>query len=168
MKKNSLFYCFLFLLVFSGAADAGVMYTKSADTKVNSEKKGSSAVVEVLGAGAEVKTLVEEGRWVNVRTKGGNTGWVFKFKLSLEKPEEAGDDLFGGLLDTLDDSGIEAREDSTAGNIRGLKPVSANNAEMHQIKQKHVKDFEKMTSRSVARRELIEFLKSGKLGEYGE
>ncbi len=172
--KKILFFCFLISFVqyftFVSLALCVPMYTKSAGTKVMSEKKGSSKLVKLLAAGVEVDKLDDSGRWSRVRLDSGEVGWVFKFKLSSEKPEDIGDDgdLFGGLIGAMGGDEIVAKEASTGGNIRGLKEVARSNAKAHRVKKEYIEQFAAMQRFRLKKTDLTNFLKDGKLGEYME
>jgi uncharacterized protein YgiM (DUF1202 family) len=143
---------------------AATLYAKKNDVKVNAEKSPTSAVIATLALGDAVTVLAEEGRLAKVKTAKGKTGWVFKFRLSEEKPSSSGGGL--GLSGLTGRKTIAARESRAGGSIRGLKESTEQYAKDKQISQEHRDAVDRMEAFSLAPDDLMEFKKSGHLGEF--
>jgi len=143
---------------------AATLYAKQNDVKVNAEKSPTSAVIATLALGDAVTVLAEEGRLAKVKTATGKTGWVFKFRLTEDKPSSG-----GGGLDLSGLTGrktIAARESRAGGSIRGLKESTEHYAKTKQIKQEYRDAVDRMEAFSLPPDELMQFKKAGKLGEF--
>ena len=143
---------------------AATLYAKQDGVKVNAEKSPSSAVIATLALGDAVTVLAEEGRLAKVKTANGKTGWVFKFRLSEDKPSSGGGGL--GLSGLTGRKTIAARESRAGGSIRGLKESTEQYAKAKQIKQEHRDAVDRMEVFSIPPDELMQFKKAGNLGEF--
>lgn len=143
---------------------AGTWYAKQDGVKVTAEKSSTSALVETLSLGDAVTVVNEEGRVVKVKTAKGKNGWVFKFRLSEEKASSGGGGL--GLSGLTGRNSIAARESRAGGSIRGLKESTEQYAKSKKISQKHRDAVDHMEAFKVATDDLMEFKKSGHLGEF--
>lgn len=151
------------LLLLPSAAWAATQYAKQDDVKVTADKAPTSTVVATLKLGDEVTVLSEEGRLAKVKTATGKTGWVFKFRLTEEKPSSGGGLGLSGLTGRKT---IAARESRAGGSIRGLKESTEQYAKDKQIKQEHRDAVDRMEAFSLAPDELMQFKKAGNLGEF--
>jgi len=142
---------------------AATLYAKQDDVKVNAEKSPTSTVIATLALGDPVTVLAEEGRLAKVKTSTGKTGWVFKFRLSEEKPSSGSGFSLSGLTGRKT---IAARESRAGGSIRGLKESTEQYAKDKQIKQEHRDAVDRMEAFSLKPDELLEFKKAGHLGEF--
>ncbi len=142
---------------------AATLYAKQDGVKVNAEKSPTSAVIATLALGDPVTVLAEEGRLAKVKTSTGKTGWVFKFRLSEEKPSSGSGFSLSGLTGRKT---IAARESRAGGSIRGLKESTEQYAKDKQIKQEHRDAVDRMEAFSLKPDELLEFKKAGHLGEF--
>src|SRR5918994_7477489 len=113
---------------------AATFYAKQDDVKVTAEKSPTSAVIATLALGDAVDVLSEEGRLAKVKVASGKTGWVFKFRLTEDKPSSGGG---FGLSSLTGKRTIAARESRAGGSIRGLKESTETYAKSKQIKQEH-------------------------------
>jgi len=143
---------------------AATFYAKQDGVKVNAEKSPASAVIATLALGDAVTVLAEEGRLAKVKTATGKTGWVFKFRLTEDKPSTSGGGL--GLSGLTGRKTIAARESRAGGSIRGLKESTEQYAKDKQIKQEHRDAVDRMEAFSLTPDDLMEFKKSGHLGEF--
>ncbi len=143
---------------------AATLYAKQDDVKVNAEKSPTSAVIATLALGDAVTVLAEEGRLAKVKTTTGKTGWVFKFRLTEEKPSTGGGGL--GLSDLTGRKTFAARESRAGGSIRGLKESTEQYAKAKNIKQEHRDAVDRMEAFSLPPDELMQFKKVGNLGEF--
>lgn len=142
---------------------AGTLFAKQDDVKVTADKAPTSTVVAILKLGDAVTVLSEEGRLAKVKTASGKTGWVFKFRLSEERPS-SGSGL--GLSGLTGRKTIAARESRAGGSIRGLKESTEQYAKEKQIKQEHRDAVDRMEAFSLPPDEFLEFKKAGHLGEF--
>jgi uncharacterized protein YgiM (DUF1202 family) len=143
---------------------AATLYAKQNDVKVNAEKAPTSAVIATLALGDPVTVLAEEGRLAKVKTATGKTGWVFKFRLTEDKPSMGGGAL--GLSGLTGRKTIAARESRSGGSIRGLKESTEQYANTKNIKQEHRDAVDRMEAFSIPPNELMQFKKAGNLGEF--
>ncbi len=141
---------------------AATLYAKQDNVKVTAEKSPTSAVITTLSVGDEVSVLAEEGRLAKVKVANGKTGWVFKFRLSTDKPSTRS----GSGLSGITGRKLAARESRAGGSIRGLKESTEQYAKSKQISQEHRDAVDRMEAFSLAPDDLMEFKKSGHLGEF--
>ncbi len=141
---------------------AATLYAKQDNVKVTAEKSPTSAVITTLSVGDEVSVLAEEGRLAKVKVANGKTGWVFKFRLSTDKPSTRS----GSGLSGITGRKLAARESRAGGSIRGLKESTEQYAKSKQISQEHRDAVDRMEAFSLAPDGLMEFKKSGHLGEF--
>jgi uncharacterized protein YgiM (DUF1202 family) len=141
---------------------AAILYAKQDNIKVTTEKSPTSTVIATLSLGDEVTVLAEEGRLAKVKVASGKTGWVFKFRLST-KPSSSGGLGLSGLKGRKT---IAARESRAGGSIRGLKESTEQYAKSKQISQEHRDAVDRMEALLISPNELMEFKKSGHLGEF--
>lgn len=151
------------MVFWTSSSLAATLFAKQDGVKVTSDKAPTSSVVTTLHLGEEVTVLSEEGRLVKVKTPAGKTGWVFKFRLTEEKPSSGGGFDLSGLTGRKT---IAARESRAGGSIRGLKESTEQYAQTKQIKQEHRDAVDRMEAFTIPPEELIQFKKSGHLGEF--
>jgi uncharacterized protein YgiM (DUF1202 family) len=142
---------------------AATLYAKQNDVNVTADKSPTSTVVGTLKLGDAVTVLAEDGRLINVKLPNGKTGWVFKFRLTEDKPS-SGSGL--GLSGLTGRQTMAAREARAGGSIRGLKESTEQYAKDKQIKQEHRDAVDRMEAFSIAPDELMQFKKAGNLGEF--
>lgn len=142
---------------------AATWYAKKDGVKVTAEKSPTSAVITTLTLGDSVTVLSEAGRLAKVKTSTGKTGWVFKFRLSEEKPSSGSGIGLSGLTGRKT---LAARESRAGGSIRGLKESTEQYAKDKQIKQEHRDAVDRMEAFSIPPNKLMEFKQSGNLGEF--
>jgi uncharacterized protein YgiM (DUF1202 family) len=163
---SRLFYLALLgglITIWPSLAWASSLFAKQDGINVTADKVPTSAVVATLKLGEEVTVLSEEGRLVNVKTAAGKTGWVFKFRLTEEKPSTGGGLGLSGLTGQTT---IAAREARAGGSIRGLKESTEQYAKTKDIQQEHRDAVDRMTAYSISAEELMQFKKTGNLGEF--
>ena len=141
---------------------AASLFAKQDGVKVTAEKSPTSKVLTTLNLGDVVTVLRVEGRLAKVKTTKGNTGWVFKFRLSPDKPSSRS----GSGLSGLTGRKLAARESRAGGSIRGLKESTEQYANAKQIKQEHRDAVDRMEALLISPNELVEFKKAGNLGEF--
>ena len=153
------------LLGFSaGNLFAETMYAKKDRVKVTAEKPPTSSVVATLNVGDQVDVVEKSGRQYKVQLSSGQSGWVFKFKLSDTQPEKkkGGSNLSGLTGENV----VVAQEARAGGSIRGLKETTEQYADKKQISQADRRSVDKMEQRTVTDDELNQFKKDGRIGEY--
>lgn len=163
---SRLFYLALLgclISLWPSLAWAASLFAKQDGVNVTADKVPTSAVVETLNLGDEVRVLSEEGRLVKVKTAAGKTGWVFKFRLTEEKPSTGGGFGLSGLTGKTT---IATREARAGGSIRGLKESTEQYAKTKEIQQEHRDAVDRMTAYSISPEELMQFKKTGNLGEF--
>jgi uncharacterized protein YgiM (DUF1202 family) len=138
------------------------LFAKQDGVKVTAEKSPTSKVLDTLNLGDAVTVLSVEGRLAKVKTTKGKTGWVFKFRLSSNKPSTRS----GSGLSGLTGRKLAARESRAGGSIRGLKESTEQYAKSKQISQEHRDAVDRMEAFSLAPDDLMEFKQSGHLGEF--
>lgn len=153
----------LSLILVPSFSWAATQYAKQDGVKVTAEKSPTSTVVDTLKLGDAVSILSEEGRLAKVKTAAGKTGWVFKFRLTKDKPSSGGSVGLSGLTGRKT---IAARESRAGGSIRGLKESTERYAEDKQIKQEHRDAVDRMEAFSLTPEEFMRFKKAGNLGEF--
>lgn len=162
---NVLFLLGLLFMVSAGTVLAETMYAKKDRVKVTTQKSPTSKVVATLNTGDAVEVVQKSGRQYQVKLSTGQTGWVFKFKLSDKKP--AGRTRGGsGLSGLTGKSTIAAREARAGGSIRGLKETTEQYATNKRIDPAHKQSVDKMEQRVVSADELARFQREGGVGEF--
>ena len=141
---------------------AASLFAKQDGVKVTAEKSPTSKVLTTLNLGDAVTVLSVEGRLAKVKTIKGKTGWVFKFRLSTDKPSTRS----GSGLSGLTGRKFAARESRAGGSIRGLKESTEQYAKTRHIKQEHQDAVDRMEAFLISPNELMEFKKAGNLGEF--
>lgn len=152
------------LALAAGPASAETLYAQKGQVKVTQEKSPLSKVVASLEPGDPVEVLEKSGRHYRVRAPNGKTGWVFKFKLSEEKPGGSGGSDALSLL--TGESAVAAREARSGGSIRGLKEVSEAYVKDKQLDPAHKQAVDRMEQLTIPQEELIRFQKEGSIGEF--
>ena len=142
---------------------AATLYAKQDDVKVTAEKSPTSDVIATLALGDAVTVLSEEGRLAKVKVANGKTGWVFKFRLSEEKPAAQSSSGLSGLTGKRT---FAARESRAGGSIRGLKESTEQYAKAKNIKKEDRDAVDRMEAFSIAPDEFTQFKKTGNLGEF--
>ena len=175
MKRPLIFSSTLFFVVFfifSISFAATTLYVTSENAKLKSESSNSSATVVELKRGSELTLVSKKGRWYQVFTEENTTGWIYRGKVSEEEPEieETDDDEggLGGLLGGLSGSDINADAADSSRSIRGLSPEAKEYAQSTGTPKQSQDALDSVISRKVAKQEIDQFLKQGKIGEYAE
>lgn len=167
MTKRIIPMTLLFVALAVTAVAARYVWVASEGTELRSEPKGASAVVDNLKLDARLSVLDRSGRWYRVKTDAGKTGWVYRGRISAQKParEEAkgAPGLFGSL-----DSDIAANRASTDRAMRGLSPEAEAYAKATKTPDEYQKALDSVMALKVTREEVIEFLRKGKIGEFAQ
>ena len=152
------------IVLLPSFSSAATFYAKKNGVKITAEKSPTSAVVTTLALGDPVTVLSESGRLAKVKTSTGKTGWVFKFRLSEDKPSSRSGGL--GLSGLTGRKRLAARESRAGGSIRGLKESTEHYAQSKHISQEHRDAVDRMEAFSLSPEELMEFKRIGRLGEF--
>ena len=160
------------LLVSVDVGAQQTIWVSSPSSKLQSEKSASSTTVATLQVGTELSVISSEGRWYQVKTPSGETGWIYRGKISDTPPETAqtqpkGDSL-GGLLGGLTGSSIRADASDTSRSIRGLSPEAKAYAKATETPEKYQNALDKTLSLQIIDKEIEQFLQEGRIGEYAK
>lgn len=154
----------LFVLVAGASTStAETVYVRSKGVQLRSGTNAAATVVKELPLGADLTVLRRQGMWIQVKDKGGATGWVHKLKVSQTKPEQGGgvfEDM--GLGGSSDQYVQEAR---AGRGVRGLSDLAKEYAKGKKISAQDVKAVEWMEGYRTGQREVQQFLKQGGVGE---
>ena len=93
-------------------------YAKTGLVKVTREKSPTSEMVGTLNYGDHVKVLEKSGSRCRIRVAMGKTGWVFKLKLSEQKPAKKQKGSMN-LSKLRSKNTIAPKETRSIGSIRG-------------------------------------------------
>lgn len=176
MKRTNVsflsFIVILLLTVSTGFA-AQTLYVTSEDASLKAESSSSSATIVELNRGAELNVLAADGRWYNVTTRAGQTGWIYRGKVSDEPPEieeleEDDEEGLGGLLGGLSGSDIESDAADSSRSIRGLSPEAKEYANATGSPKEIQNALDSVIERSTTEKEINQFLMEGKVGEYAD
>ena len=163
-----LIYSFIFLFAgfsFTSQVEAETWYVKKSATKLQTEAKARSKVLGKLNKGTPVNVLGKSGKFYQV-SAGGETGWIFRFKLTKDSPSGNGrDDVLGALGGQQQ---IAARESAYGSSIRGLSPVSEEHAIKKGASPASIESVKEMERYKVDDEALDKFLEEGRLGAYAD
>ena len=172
------FYVFLLTLaatayfLTSAGFAATTLYVTSDGAELKSAGTSAADTIAELKRGTELTLESQEGRWYRVSTTSNQTGWIYRGKVSEDKPEieDTGSDSggLGGLLGGLSGSDINADAADSSRSIRGLSPEAKEYAKSTGTSQQSQDALDYVTSLAVTDNEIDQFLKQGKIGEYAE
>ncbi len=155
------FLCLFFSIVFAQESQ----WVTSEGAKLKTDHKASSKTITTLPIGTEVTVLDSEKRWRYIRTPSDQEGWIYRGRLSHSPPEketEGSEDLFSSLTG----SGISADEADTGRSIRGLSTETEEYAKKTGAPVSYQKALDRVLAMRISEKELVVFLKKGKIGEY--
>jgi uncharacterized protein YgiM (DUF1202 family) len=174
---NRILWLVVNIILFSVLVSADVeaqqtIWVSSPNAKIKSEKGASSTTVAILEMGTALSVISTKGRWYQVETASGETGWIYRGKVSNIRPETAEtqnkgdslDSLFGGLTG----SSIRADTSDTSRSIRGLSPEAQAYAKTRKTPEKYQYALDKTLSIEIIDKEIEHFLREGRIGEYAE
>ena len=172
---KAIFYLILLCLALaSSAAAQDTLWVTSESADLKAERSISSDTLVALQRGAELSVQTYESRWYQVTTKDGQTGWVYRGKVSDMQPDvsesekkEDGSGI-GGLLGGLGGSSVETEAADSARSIRGLSPEAEAYAEKTGTPKQSREALDQVLSLSISEGEVKSFLKNGDVGEYAE
>ncbi len=168
--SSTLFFCLFFF--FSICIAATTLYVTSENAELKTESSSSSSTIVELKRGSPLTLVSREGRWYKVTTLMNETGWVYRGKVSEEKPEieetEEDEGGLGGLLGGLSGSDINADAADSSRSIRGLSPEAKEYAQTTGTPKQSQDALDSVITRTVKGQEIDQFLKEGKIGEYAD
>ena len=146
------------------------LYVASEGAKLKADKSASSDTVAELAVGMELKVAGQEESWYKV-TAGGKSGWIYRGKVAATAPEpskQGGGDLFGGA----GSSNIMVSEADSARSMRGLNESEQQAAKAAGRAPRPLSDYkqalDKILAEKVDKKEIENFLKAGRIGEYAK
>jgi len=147
---------------------AEMLWVISEGAKLKEEPSASSETIETLPVGSELSVDSSEGSWYKVTTKSNKTGWIYRGKVSTTQPEGKEEKGGGGLFGALPGSSVQASAADTSRSIRGLSPAAKEYAASTKTPEVYQKALDRVLDLRVTDREIEEFLKEGKIGEYSK
>jgi uncharacterized protein YgiM (DUF1202 family) len=175
MKRLHVFFFFLFIVTAAAAHPvfaATTLYVTSDGAELKTAASSSADTLAELKRGTELTLESQEGRWYRVSTRSNQSGWIYRGKVSEDKPEiediESDGAGLGGLLGGLSGSDINADAADSSRSIRGLSPEAREYAKSTGTPQQSQDALDFVTSLTVTEDEINQFLKQGKIGEYAE
>jgi uncharacterized protein YgiM (DUF1202 family) len=158
----------LILMITGAVVAAEMLWVISEGAKLKMEPSASSETIETVPVGSELSVDSSEGSWYKVTTKSNKTGWIYRGKVSSTQPEGKEDKGGGGLFGALPGSSVQASAADTSRSIRGLSPAAKEYAASTKTPEVYQKALDRLLDLRVTDREIEEFLKEGKIGEYSK
>jgi uncharacterized protein YgiM (DUF1202 family) len=169
LRKKYFWAVVALMLMITGAVIAAEMLWVISDgAKLKMEPSASSETIETVPVGSELSVDSSEGSWYKVTTKSNRTGWIYRGKVSSTQPEGKGDKGGGGLFGALPGSSVQVSAADTSRSIRGLSPAAKEYAESTKTPESLQKALDRVLDMRVTDREIEEFLREGKIGEYSK
>ena len=171
-----LFFAALILFWALSAANAQEpqnLWVSSKNADLKAGPSVSSETISELSRGTALAVESIESRWYQVTTESGQTGWIYRGKVSETQPEitETSEDQgpgLGDLLGGLTGSSVEAQSADSARSIRGLSPEAKAYADKTGTPHQSRIALDRVLSMSVTESEIESFLEKGRIGEYAE
>lgn len=158
MKRSVLFFAAVSLfIIFITLLLAETLIVRVQSTSVRQNPKFYSPVLLVLRAGEKVEKVSSQEGWVQVRTSGGVVGWVHLSAVEVQK--------FSLLaMDKSMKTQASASEVALAG-----KGFNKQVEESYRAKHGDINFLwvDRMLQIKIPASEVLEFMKQGKLGEFG-
>lgn len=157
------------LLLAAPALAQDKLYVASEGAKLKTDKSASSDTVAELPVGTALSVLGQEESWYKV-TAGGQSGWIYRGKVAATPPEpsQQGGNLFGGA----GSSTIMVSEADSARSMRGLNESEQDAAKAAGRAPRPLSEYkqalDKVLAEKVEKKELENFLKAGRIGEYAK
>ena len=152
-------------ITMTDAAFGETVYVAAKSAQLRSGKTSLDPVVASLKLGETLEVVKRDDRWLQVQTAKGVTGWIYSNNVSTSKPAGGNSELatLGQSVRRTDASAVTA----SAG-ARGLDKASEDYAKRSGITQQQRDAVDRMTIYKISDEEIQAFLKSGRLGEYGD
>lgn len=145
------------LVIFVGVVLAETLVVKVQSTSIRKSPKFYAAVIKTLKAGDKVEKISAQDGWFKVKASGGVTGWLHSSAVQT------------GKVDLLA-SDKSLQTEASTGEV-ALAAKGFNKQVEDAFKARHGElDYtwvEKMLKLSISPAEVEQFLKQGKLGEFG-
>jgi hypothetical protein len=147
--------CVLVLIVSLLVAET--LTVKVQSTGLRSAPKFYSPAVQTLSAGQKVEKIAAQNGWVQVRTSGGVVGWVHSSAVEVPK------------FDLMASNTALKTQASTSEVALAGKGFNKQVEESYRAKHKDISFVwvDKMLQIRIAAAKIEEFMKAGKLGEFG-
>ena len=172
MRKNiapKILILIVFLLLMTPTVLAQQnLWVTSLEAKLYAEKSAFSPTVATLSRGTQVVLVQATDRWYEVRSSSGQSGWIYRGKVSSTPPEQESSSSGGDLFGSLGGSGIQAQQADTSRSIRGLSPETKAYAERQGTPKAQREALDWLLTYSVSYQEVEEFLKKGHVGKYAQ
>lgn len=169
MTVNRPIISFIFLVALAlfpmTAQGKEVLYAKKQGVKVKKTVSPISKTLYTLNKGTSVTVLKHNGRYIQVRLKGNQNGWVFKYHLTKLIP--ANKNTTGGLSSLFGERNkVSLKESRSGGSIRGLQPVTQTYVRNKKIQPANLEAVQRMERYHLSQADLLQFQKEGSLGEF--
>ncbi|HEY3198189.1 MAG TPA: SH3 domain-containing protein [Nitrospirales bacterium] len=153
------------LSVMAGTVWAETVFVQAKTAQLRAGKTSLDPVVANVKYGEALEVRKTEGKWMEVETGSGITGWIFSNKTTTVKPSGSEDELskLGRSF-----RGKEASDATASAGARGLDKVSEEYAKRSGISKRDRDTVDRMTAYKITDQEVEEFLKKGELGEYAK
>ena len=156
---------FVTAITMTDAAFGETMYVAAKSAQLRSGKTSLDPVVASLKLGETLEVVKRDGRWLQVQTAKGVTGWIYGNHVSASKPA-VGDNELAALGRSFRQT--DASDVTASAGARGLDKASDVYANRSGITQQQRMAVDRMTAYKIPDEEIQAFLKSGRLGEYAE
>ncbi len=147
------------------AAWAETVFVQAKTAQLRAGKTSLDPVVANVKYGEPLQVRKTEGKWMEVETRSGSTGWIFANKTTTVKPS-GGEDELSRLGRSV--RGKEASDATASAGARGLDKVAEGYANNSRIPQRYRDAVDRMTAYKVTDQEVEDFLKKGELSEYAK
>ncbi|MFC1867646.1 SH3 domain-containing protein [Thermodesulfobacteriota bacterium] len=144
------------------------LWVSSDNAKLKADKSASSETITTIPLGTEVTVLVSEGKWYRVLIPSGREGWIYRGRLSDAPPAKETQKESEDLFAFMPGSKISADESDTARSIRGLSSETEQYAKNRRTPAAYKRALDRILAMSVEEREVEDFLRNGRVGEYAE
>lgn len=171
MKKSPILAALACALLCSGVALAqSQLFVSGEGAKLKSDKTASSDTIAELPVGAALSVQGQDESWYKVST-GGKSGWIYRGKVSETAPapsQQGGDNLFGNA----GGSNIMVSEADSARSMRGLNDSEQDAARAAGRPARPLSEYkaalDKVLAAKVEKKDVENFLKAGRIGEYAK
>jgi uncharacterized protein YgiM (DUF1202 family) len=155
----------ILLSVAASAVWAETVFVQAKTAQLRAGKTSLDPVVANVRYGEALQVRKSEGKWMEVETPAGTTGWIFANKTTTVKPSGNEDELsrLGRSV-----RGRDASDTTASAGARGLDKVSEEYAKRSRISQRDRDTIDRMTAYKLSDQEVEDFLKKGELGEYAK
>ena len=152
-------------ITMTDAAFGETVYVAAKSAQLRSGKTSLDPVVASLKLGETLEVVKRDDRWLQVQTTQGVTGWIYSNNVSESKPA-GGDNELAALGRNF--RRTEASAVTASAGARGLDKASEDYAKRSGVTQQQRDAVDRMTIYKISDEEIQAFLKSGRLGEYGD